>query len=565
MLNGITNMRILSKIAVPSGILLMVVVVVAWQTLGALSKVDTLGLRTMNEDVAQVLVGDRAVFDFSGMTADDRDLIMASTPEEQAAAEKTFRADVAAVRADVNDYISAEDDKSHVVHAKEVLALVDKYEAVDNTAFAMAKEGKKEEAYKYVLDNGKKLDDQITDLLINQINKENIDQIEVKKKEMEVTATQAYRVALIIAIVGSVLGFGLLGIIAVGQISRPLTGLGRTMKRLAEDDLNVSVEGTERKDEVGEMARSVEVFKHGLEQAKELQAQQRAEQESKNRRAEKIASLVREFEGMIKTVIRALTASASELQTNAASMTNAAQLTQQQSSTVASATQQASASVQAVAGATEEMTASSREIGEQMDKATKMAHGAVEEASRTANVVDGLAQAAQKIGDVVQLIQEIAGQTNLLALNATIEAARAGEAGKGFAVVASEVKSLANQTAKATEEISAQITGVQQATQSTVTAIKAIGDSIGRISEVSTFIASAVQEQGAATNEISNNVQQAAQGTNEISRSINNVAQAAEQTGTVANKVLSAAEQLSKQATTLHAEVDKFLSALNAA
>ena len=221
--------------------------------------------------------------------------------------------------------------------------------------------------------------------------------------------------------------------------------------------------------------------------------------------------------------------------------------------------------MQAVASATEELTASSREIGQQMERSSQIAAQAVEEATRTNTSVDGLALAAQKIGDVIQLIQQIAGQTNLLALNATIEAARAGEAGKGFAVVASEVKSLASQTAKATEEIATQVSGIQSATGETVTAIKNISATISQINQISTTIAAAVQEQTAATGEISKNVQQAAQGTVEISRSINKVTETTDKTGQASTQVLDVSTQLAGLADKLRAEVNQFLTTLRAA
>ena len=350
------------------------------------------------------------------------------------------------------------------------------------------------------------------------------------------------------------------------KITAPLMHMVAAMTTLSQGDKNITIPEVSSDDEIGQMASAMHVFHENMLQTEKLEAsavQQKAEAERQRKKA--MHDMAIAFEQSVGRIVGTVSASATELQKNATTMTAAAQMTQQQSSMVATATQQTSANVQAVAGATEEMTASSREIGQQMDKASHMAHSAVEEASRTGTVVDGLAQAAQKIGDVVHLIQEIAGQTNLLALNATIEAARAGEAGKGFAVVASEVKSLANQTAKATEEISAQIDGIQQATQSTVSAIKTIGEKIEQISHVSTSIASAVQEQGAATGEISSNVQQAAQGTEEISRSISDVAQAAEQTGAVAGTVLTAADHLAKQAADLRTEVDKFMSSMNAA
>jgi methyl-accepting chemotaxis protein len=368
---------------------------------------------------------------------------------------------------------------------------------------------------------------------------------------------------------GICLFIAILGILAafyvMRSISRPIGQICSAMDSVSAGKLDVSLSIEDRNDEVGSIAHSFGQLKLGLIRARELEATQRAEAEAKLRHGEKINALVLEFQSMIKGAVSSLAASATELQSNASSMSSVTQQTQQLSSSVASASQQASANVQAVAGATEEMSASSHEIGKQMDEATRLARSAVEEAGHTEGVVNGLDKAAQKIGDIMQLIQDIAEQTNLLALNATIEAARAGEAGKGFSVVASEVKSLANQTAKATEDISTQINNVQQATQSTVMAIKAIGKKIEQISQVSATIASAVQEQSAATGEISNNVQQAAQGTDEISRNIAGVAEAANQTREASSTVLTVADHLAKQAENLRAEVDKFITALNAA
>jgi methyl-accepting chemotaxis protein len=376
------------------------------------------------------------------------------------------------------------------------------------------------------------------------------------------SAKDAMNLSLIIGIFSILIGSCLSYFIS-RSISKPVSEITKAIESLAEGKFDIKIPATENKDEIGIMARSSETMRLGLIKARQMEAEQRADVEAKARRGEKIAKLVQEFESMIKGIITTVSSAATELQSSASSMSATAQETQQQSSTVASASQEASTNVQAVAGATEELTASTKEIGEQVTKASQMASQAVEQATETQATVGSLAKASDKIGEVVKLIQEIASQTNLLALNATIEAARAGDMGKGFAVVANEVKSLANQTAKATEEIGTQISGIQSATALTVEAMQSIGSSIGSISHVSDAVAAAVQEQIAATGEISNNVHQAAQGTDEITRNIDGVAQAATQTGSAAEMVLSAASQLSEESVKLKSEVDKFLTALN--
>ncbi len=348
-------------------------------------------------------------------------------------------------------------------------------------------------------------------------------------------------------------------------IIAPVTRLNQAMQALSAGNYDVTVSLIPARDEIGSMTTTFEILREGLIKGRALELSQRAIAEEKARKSEKNAKLVHEFQGVIKKAVSSLALSASELQTDAETLSTAAQQTQTQSTIVAAATQQANANIQAVAGATDDMTASSHEIGRQVGQASKMAGTAVAEADKTGQVVDGLAEAAQKIGDVVQLITQIAGQTNLLALNATIEAARAGDSGKGFAVVASEVKSLANQTAKATEEIAEQISGIQMATGSTVAAIKTIGASIWQINQVASAVATALDGQVAATDAITNNVQQAARGTAEISSKIVDVAKAANQTGLAAESVLAVSQQLSQHAAHLHAEVDSFLSALDAA
>ncbi len=369
---------------------------------------------------------------------------------------------------------------------------------------------------------------------------------------------------IVVSVVAVAFG-GLLAWIIGRGIAGPVTAMTAAMRRLAGGDHAVEIPAQGRRDEIGEMAGTVQVFKDNMITAARLAAEQAAENEVKLRRAQKVDELTRGFEEKVGHLVGVLSSAATEMEATAQSMAATAEETNQQSATVASASEQTSANVQTVATATEELSASIQEISRQVAQSTAISGQAVADAQRTNETVQALASGAQKIGDVVKLISDIASQTNLLALNATIEAARAGDAGKGFAVVASEVKSLASQTAKATEEIGGQIAAIQGATSDAVAAIESIAKTIEEINQIATTIAGAVQEQGAATQEISRNVQQAAAGTQEVSSNILTVKDAATSTGAAASQVLSAAGDLSRQSEQLTSEVNGFLADLKAA
>ncbi len=348
-------------------------------------------------------------------------------------------------------------------------------------------------------------------------------------------------------------------------VSSPIVTMTGAMRRLAEHDLAVEVPARGRRDEVGQMADAVQVFKDNMVRADALADEQKAAQEDRERRAKKIESLTKSFDAQSQAIVGALSAASTELQSSAETLKSTADRTSQQSTIVASASGQASTNVQTVASAAEELSSSVAEISRQVAESAQIAGRAMDEAKRTDEKVQGLAEAAQKIGDVVKLINDIAGQTNLLALNATIEAARAGEAGKGFAVVASEVKSLATQTSKATDEIATQIEQIQGATQDAVAAIKSIGTTIVQVNEIATSIASAVEEQGAATREIARNVQEASKGTSEVASSITHVSAGAQETGQASGELLATAGDVARQSEVLKREVESFLAGVRAA
>jgi methyl-accepting chemotaxis protein len=368
-------------------------------------------------------------------------------------------------------------------------------------------------------------------------------------------------VMMLVALALTIAGF----VIVHRRVSSPIRRLTGAMRRLAEHDLATELQGTDRTDEIGDMSRAVAIFKQNMLEADRLSAEQQNEQGRKEQRQVAIEGFITAFDQSVTESLRSLAMASTELQTTAHSMSATAEQTSSKSATVASVSEEASTNVQTVASATEELSASINEISRQVAESTGIAGEAVSQAERTNAQVHALADAAQRIGDVVKLISGIAGQTNLLALNATIEAARAGEAGKGFAVVASEVKSLATQTAKATEEITAQVAAIQEATGSSVQAIQAIGETISRVNHIAAAIAAAVEQQGAATQEIARNVQQAAAGTTEVSGHIASVSQAAGETGVAAGEVLGSAKGLVQLSEALRDNVDRFIGNIRAA
>jgi methyl-accepting chemotaxis protein len=335
---------------------------------------------------------------------------------------------------------------------------------------------------------------------------------------------------------------------------------------LAKGDTTSKIPSTDSKDEIGEMAKAVEVFKANMIETDQLRAEQAATaKRMADDQRKSMHGLADKFEASAGSIVANVTAQATELQATAQSMASISEETSRQASTVAAASEQATQNVNTVAVATEELSASVREIVQQITHSTQLTTAAVNEANTANGDMQALAAAMDRIGQVVGLISGIAGQTNLLALNATIEAARAGDAGKGFAVVASEVKALANQTAKATDDISTQISAIQAATKGSVLAIQSIAARIGQVSETAAAIAAAVEEQGAATAEIARNVAEAAKGTSEVSSNIVGVNSAAQSSGAAASEVLTAASSLSQNSEALKVQVDTFLREVRAA
>ena len=560
----VSNLSLLQKLVIPGVVILLaagatMICAKSWLDLFE-DKISVI----VDKDAARLEAALSTVNDLNEATVTQRDIRLATKLEDAERVEALYRKKIAHVTEEFDKYIAMVVDPDQLKVAHEARAAFTQFLEVSQVQSNGILEHLRSGAPVPPGGRGRELRGKVDDLLAQTVAMSRED---MKRAKTEGLAEGRRSALTLVTVSGlaQMLALALLAWIAIKQVSRPMREITGLMSRLASGDLGIDVVGADRRDEVGALARALSVFKTNAVQSKELAAHRESEQETKVRRAQALERITKDFETKVGQLTGAVTSAATEMQGTAQSMSGAADQADRRSVAVAAASEQASANVQTVAAATEELSASIQEIGRRVTESAAIAGTAAEEAKRTDQTVQALADGAQKIGEVVNLINSIAGQTNLLALNATIEAARAGEAGKGFAVVASEVKSLATQTAKATEEIAGQVGQIQAATKEAVDVIRRVAATIEKINSNATAIAASVEEQGAATQEIARNVQQAAKGTQDVSANIGAVKQAATETRSAADQVLGAAGELSTQTKQLTGGLAEFLNAVRAA
>jgi len=559
------NLPIIAKIAVPATIVALVAIAIVVQASMALSGLSATAASLVDGNAMRVQYSLQAESYFNSAAVSEKNVILSGSDS------KAIASNVEAYGKATDATLNAIERLAAVTTAPEQRQLIETVRTAVKSrreasakVFELTSAGKVDEAFAYSRNVAAK-HRQTAIEAVGKLIAINTDAMRAARDENVATADYTRLLLVIGAIVGLLLAFAILGWIAYGQIARPLWRMTLEMKKLAGGDLDISIVGASRTDEIGGLAKSLAIFKDNAVTARRLEAEQREEHARKETRQRAIEGYIATFDIQVSEALHALSAASAEMHATAGSMTATAEETSRQATAVANASTVASSNVQTVAVATEELHASISEISRQVGESTRIASQAVEQVARSEVTVTELANAANRIGEVVALINTIAAQTNLLALNATIEAARAGEAGKGFAVVASEVKNLATQTARATDGITAQVSAIQGSTHEAVDTIKGIGQIIDKMSGIATTVAAAVEQQGAATAEIARNIQQAAAGTQHVSQNIAGVSTAANQSGETASDVLQSSDSLAAESEALSNEVGRFLSRIKAA
>ncbi|PWC57097.1 hypothetical protein TSH7_19520 [Azospirillum sp. TSH7] len=559
-----SNLKLIQKIMAPLFIVVAVVGVMLWSAQAAISNLNAATHRITDVSAVRLEMSLSMMALVNNATVNEKNLILEPSQEAMQGYLEGYRRSVAEAVKATERMIELADTPERRQGNQAIKDAVLDYDCITRKSIDFGLKSDNDNAFKISSTEGRTARLKLVDLVNERVQRNQAD-MRVAAADADALATQVKQGLYLMSGIGLIAAFGLLGWTVMVMVARPLTRMAADMATIASGNYAVAVAGAERKDEVGSLARSLQVFKdNGLEMRRMQAEQEQAKAKAEAERKAMMRGMADEFEASVKKVVTQVSGAVTQVQGNAQQLSAMAEQSKAQATAVAAATQQASANVQTVATAAEEMSSSIAEISRQVARSSEVARQAVGRAEGANRSIQSLATQANTIGDVVKLITDIASQTNLLALNATIEAARAGEAGKGFAVVASEVKNLATQTAKATEDIANQIGAMQGVTGDAVQAIADINGIITQINEIASGIAAAMEEQDAATKEIARNVQQAARGTQEVSSNIYGVEQAAQGTGTAANDLLSAADSLARQATLLSGEVDDFISQVRA-